>query len=132
MAGHFWNSAGDSGIMGYMVFSFTVNHLISIFLVFILSSGIRFFSVLPVQPGKLRYKKRYEIAGFLYRSRCRYEKFRLYRPVRYWLHCYFQITRNIIKLFMVKVKPWRQYCHKITRNSSKESDICSTKTPKTI
>ena len=25
MAGHIWNSAGDSGIMGYMVFSFTVN-----------------------------------------------------------------------------------------------------------
>ena len=25
MAGHFWNSAGDSGIMGYMVFYFTIN-----------------------------------------------------------------------------------------------------------
>ena len=89
MADHFRNSADDGGIMDYMVFSFTVNHLISIFLVFILSSGylfpagIRFFPVLPVQPGKLRYKKRYEIAGFLYRPRCRYEKFRLYRPVRH-------------------------------------------------
>ena len=83
MADHFRNSAGDGGIMDYMVFSFTVNHLISIFLVFILSSGIRFFPVLPVQPGKLRYKKRYEIAGFPYRPRCRYEKFRLYRPVRH-------------------------------------------------
>ena len=43
MAGHFWNSAGDGNIIGYMVFSFTVNHLISIFLVFLLPSGIRFF-----------------------------------------------------------------------------------------
>ena len=32
MAGHFWNSVGDSGIMGYMVFSFNVNQLISLFL----------------------------------------------------------------------------------------------------
>ena len=72
MAGHFWNSAGDGNIIGYMVFSFTVNHLISIFLVFLLTSGIRFFfPVLPVQPSKLRYKKQYEIAVFLY---------------RYWLH----------------------------------------------
>ena len=31
MASHFRNSAGDSGIMGYMVFSFNVNHLISLF-----------------------------------------------------------------------------------------------------
>ena len=44
MAGHFQNSAGDGGIIGYMVFSFTVNHLISIFLVFLLPSSIRFFS----------------------------------------------------------------------------------------
>ena len=44
MAGHFRNSAGDGGIIGYMVFSFTVNHLISNFLVFLLPSSIRFFS----------------------------------------------------------------------------------------
>ena len=44
MASYFWNSADDGGIMGYMVFSFTFNHLISIFLVFLLPFGIRFFS----------------------------------------------------------------------------------------
>ena len=44
MAGHFRNSADDGGIMGYMVFSFTVNHLISVFLFFLLSADIRFFS----------------------------------------------------------------------------------------
>ena len=32
MAGHFQNSTGDGGIMGYLVFSFNVNHLISLFL----------------------------------------------------------------------------------------------------
>ena len=45
MAGHFQNSAGDGSIMGYMVFSFTVSHLIFIFLVFLLPAGIFFLLV---------------------------------------------------------------------------------------
>ena len=55
MAGHFQNSASNGSIMGYMVFSFTINHLIFIFLVFLLLAGIFFgwypifFLVLPVQ-----------------------------------------------------------------------------------
>ena len=113
MAGHFRNSAGNGGIMGYVVFSFTVNHLISIFLVFLLPSGILpiFSPVLPVQPGNLQYKKWYEIAVFLYRSRCRYEKFQLYQSAWYGIDFTafnttfkYQISQQFIKLEYEKIK----------------------------
>ena len=60
-------------------FSFTVQYPI-------------FFLVLPVQPGKLRYKKRYKIAMFLY---------------QYWLHWYIW-WRERTGDATVKGKDWRR------------------------
>ena len=78
--------------MGYMVFSFIVNHLISIFLVFYHRLVSDFF---PSFVGKLWYKKRYEIAVVLYRPSYRYEKLWPYRPVQYGIDF---IAHNTIKL----------------------------------
>ena len=58
MAGYFRNSSGDCGIMGYMIFSFTVNHF---FLVFLLPTGILFLA-------GIRYLREHFIFGFNQKS----------------------------------------------------------------
>ena len=52
-----------------------------------------FFPVWPVQPDKLRYVERYEIAVFLFRLRFRYKKF---RPIRYGIHSVCPVASIVI------------------------------------